>query len=141
MSYEIYFFATTQLSTNPPAPLDGVSIKWAGQNSVPVTDSTGMAHGFVAVEQALQFTASKGNFKSRTLTGSSANGKENPLVFQLQDEGWLSSCFIVSAATGSPDFAEVRRLQQVREGIGEVSPLTGQLIAEIRASITSSARR
>jgi hypothetical protein len=132
MSYDIYFFATTQLSTNAPAPLEGVSIKWPGQNSVPVTDSTGMAHGFVAVEQALQFTASKGDFKSQTLTGSSANSKDNPLVFLLQDEGWLSSCFIVSAATGSPVSAEVRRLQQVRKRIGEVSPLIGQLIAEIR---------
>lgn len=40
-------------------------------------------------------------------------------------------CFIVSAATGSRDSAEVRRLQQIRAGIVDTSVLGAQLIREI----------
>jgi hypothetical protein len=40
-------------------------------------------------------------------------------------------CFIVSAATGSRDSVEVRRLQQIRAGIAETSVLGAQLIREI----------
>ena len=40
-------------------------------------------------------------------------------------------CFIVSAATGSRDSAEVRRLQQIRAGVADTSALGAQLIREI----------
>lgn len=45
--------------------------------------------------------------------------------------GGGGGCFIVSAATGSPDSAEVRRLQQIRAHVGAISALSGQVISEI----------
>ena len=43
----------------------------------------------------------------------------------------LPPCFILSAATGSRDSAEVRRLQQIRAGVADISALGAQLIREI----------
>jgi hypothetical protein len=141
MSYTIYFYVTTQVSTNPAGPLPNAKITWPGDNNVGATSgSDGTAFGTVITndnQNKVACTASAGSdYSTQTLTGSSANDKNHPLVFHLQGYGWIpcgphGPCFIVSAATGSPDSAEVRQMQQMRARVAGVSALSGQLIAEI----------
>jgi hypothetical protein len=128
MSYTIHCAVTTDVST-ASGPLPGATITWAGNNAGVVTGSDGTASGTVDGndENTVSCTAFKPTYKSQTLAGSIKNTSANPLQFTLQGQG----CLIVSAATGSADSAEVRRMQQIRARIAALSALAGQLIAEI----------
>jgi hypothetical protein len=137
MNFQVYFNVTTSVSTSV-GPLPGVAISWNGDNGNPVnTDQNGNAHCTVTGQTGnlVEFTATKNTYSTQKLSLSlgAQNDANHPLQFQLQGHGWLPciSCFIVSAATGSLDSDEVRRMQEIRARVATVSALSGQLIAEI----------
>jgi len=137
MSFVVYFNVTTSVSTSV-GPLPGVAIGWNGDNGHPVTtDQNGNAHATVTGQpgNVVEFTATEDTYSTQKLSFKlgDPNDAGHPLNFQLQGYGWIpcGSCFIVSAATGSPDSDEVRRMQQIRARVATVSALSGQLIAEI----------
>jgi hypothetical protein len=137
MNFPVYFNVTTAVSTNV-GNLPGVAIGWNGDNGNPVkTDQNGNANSTVTGQPGniVKFTASKDDYSSQTLSLElgAQNDENHRLQFQLQGYGWIpcNSCFIVSAATGSPDSAEVKRMQQIRARVAAVSALSEQLIAEI----------